>query len=323
MVSGVFPPVRRISLPTSRVFATVSRIRLAFSRLCQPKLCSFRPVLSVGPPVLAWAVLCLLIFPNLALSQALPEGRTVALPDMEIYYETTGKGAPLLLLHGFAETGRMWDPFTQALAGKYQVIVPDLRGHGGSTNPGGQFTMRQSARDILALLDRLGIGRVKAIGASAGAMTLLHMATQQPDRVEAMVLVGGGTYYSAACREILGGVTLEGMSEAGWARLRRLHRRGDDQIRMLFSQMRSFKNSYDDVAFTPPLLSTIRARTLIVQGDRDVCFPPTMAVEMQVSIPGSRLWVIPNGEHWPIQKDRIPDFTQTVSDFLEGAWGSH
>ena len=273
-------------------------------------------------PVLAWAVLCLLAIPNLALCQTPPGGRTVALPDMEIYYETTGKGTPLLLLHGFAETGRMWNPFTKALAGKYQVIVPDLRGHGGSTNPGGQFTMRQSARDILALLDRLQIVRVKAIGFSAGAMTLLHMATQQPDRVEAMVVVGGGTYYSAACRELLGAVTLEGISEEGWARLRRLHRRGDDQIRMLFNQMRSFKDSYDDVTFTPPLLSTIRARTLLVQGDRDECFPSAMAVEIQSAIPGARLWVIPNGEHWPIQKDRIPGFTQTVSEFLDGAWES-
>ena len=119
--------------------------------------------------VVVSAILCLVAFPHPALSQAAPEGRTVALQDMEMYYETTGKGAPLVLLHGFTETGRMWDPYVKAFAERYQVIVPDLRGHGGSTNPSGQFTMRQSARDILALLDRLGIGRVKAVGASAGA----------------------------------------------------------------------------------------------------------------------------------------------------------
>ena len=268
------------------------------------------------------AILCLVSFPHLALSQTAPEGRTVALPDMEMYFETTGKGAPLLLLHGFTQTGRMWDPFVKALAERYQVIVPDLRGHGGSTNPSGQFTMRQSARDIFALLDRLGIGRIRAVGSSAGAMTLLHMATQQPERVEAMVLVGAGPYYSPACRELLNGYNLENTSEAGWARLRQLHRHGDEQIRALFSQLRSLKDSYDDVTFTPPLFSTIRARTLIVQGDSDVCFPPTMAAEMQASIPMAHLWVIPNGEHWPIRIDRVPAFTQTVLEFQEGAWGS-
>ena len=270
--------------------------------------------------LLVSALLCLAAFSHLAAAQTPPEGRTVSLPDMEIYYETTGSGAPLLLLHGFTQTGRMWDPFVKAFSERHQVIVPDLRGHGGSTNPSGQFTMRQSARDVFALLDRLGIARVKAVGSSAGAMTLLHMATQQPERIEAMVLVGSGTYYSAACRELLGGYTLDNASEASWARLRQMHRHGDDQIRLLFSQLRSFKDSYDDVAFTPPLFSTIQARALIVQGDRDVCFPPAMAAEMQASIPGSYLWVIPNGEHWPIRGDRLPAFTQTALEFLEGTW---
>jgi len=272
--------------------------------------------------VVASAILCLVALWHPALSQEAPEGRTVALPGMEMYYETAGNGPPLLLLHGFTQSGRMWDPYVKTFEERYRVIVPDLRGHGGSTNPGGQFTMRQSARDILALLDHLKIDRVRAIGSSAGAMTLLHMATQQPDRVEVMVLVGGGLYYSAACRDLLQEYSLESVSEAGWERLRRVHRHGDDQIRMLFNQMRGFKDSYDDVAFTPPLLSTIRARTLIVQGDRDVCFPPTMAAEMQASIPGSYLWVIPNGQHWPIRGDLVAGFAKTVPEFLEGAWES-
>jgi len=272
--------------------------------------------------VVALAILCVVAFPRLALSQTAPQGRSAALPDMEMYYETAGEGAPLLLLHGFTQTGRMWDPFVKSFAEGYQVVVPDLRGHGGSTNPSGQFTMRQSARDVFALLDRLGIGRVKAVGSSAGAMTLLHMATQQPERIEAMVLVGAGPYYSPACRDLLNGYSLEKTSEAGWARLRQLHRHGDEQIRMLFDQLRSLKDSYDDVTFTPPLFSTIQARTLIVQGDRDVCFPPAMAAEMQASIPMAYLWVIPNGEHWPIRGDRVPGFTQTVLEFLEGTWGS-
>src|SRR5688572_3583082 len=56
----------------------------------------------------------------------------------------------------------------------YRVIVPDLRGHGRSTNPGGAFTFRQCAQDVLALLDGLGLDRTKAIGLSMGAKTLLH-----------------------------------------------------------------------------------------------------------------------------------------------------
>ncbi len=272
--------------------------------------------------VVVSAILCLFVLPHPLLSQEAPGGRTLALPGMEMYYETAGKGPALLLLHGFTQSGRMWDSYVKTFEERYRVVVPDLRGHGGSTNPGGLFTMRQSARDILALLDHLKIDRVRAIGSSAGAMTLLHMATQQPERVEAMVLVGGGLYYSAACRDLLQEYRLENVSEAGWERLRQIHRHGDDQIRMLFNQLNGFKDSYGDVAFTPPLLSKIRARTLIVQGDRDVCFPPLMAAEMEASIPGAYLWVIPNGKHWPVRADLAEEFVRTVDGFLEGAWES-
>jgi pimeloyl-ACP methyl ester carboxylesterase len=69
---------------------------------------------------------------------------------------------------------------------------------------------------------------------------------------------------------------------------------------MLFAQMRGLKDTYDDMAFTPPLLATIAARTLIVHGDRDPLYPVELAVEMYRSIPGSALWVVPNGGHGPI-----------------------
>jgi pimeloyl-ACP methyl ester carboxylesterase len=70
------------------------------------------------------------------------------------------------------------------------VIIPDLRGHGWSTNPAKTFTHRQSAADVLALLDHLALKRVRAMGISTGGMTLLHVATRQTDRIDAMVLIG-------------------------------------------------------------------------------------------------------------------------------------
>ncbi|TWH99978.1 3-oxoadipate enol-lactonase [Luteimonas cucumeris] len=75
------------------------------------------------------------------------------------------------------------------------MIVPDLRGHGRSTNPLGAFTHRQAAADVSALLERLGITRFKAIGISSGGMTLLHMATREPSQIEAMVLVGAAHHF--------------------------------------------------------------------------------------------------------------------------------
>ena len=67
----------------------------------------------------------------------------------QLYYEVRGEGDPLLLLHGGTGIGGDWQHvFTGGDPGGYQTIVPDLRGHGGSTNPSGQFTFRQAADDM-------------------------------------------------------------------------------------------------------------------------------------------------------------------------------
>jgi pimeloyl-ACP methyl ester carboxylesterase len=68
--------------------------------------------------------------------------------------------------------------------------------------------------------------------------------------------------------------------------------------------------------FTPPYLSTIQARTLIVQGDRDPLYPVEISVEMAKAIPRSSLWIVPNGGHGPIGGERWPEFTKTAAAFL-------
>src|SRR5580765_2030257 len=228
------------------------------------------------------------------------------MPDIDVngfmlHYEDRGAGDPLLLLHGGTGIGADWNlVFTAGDPDGFRVLVPELRGHGRSTNPSRAFTFRQAAADVLALLDQLGIARAKAIGLSAGAKTLLHMATRQPGRVDAMVLVSATPYFPAQVRVAMAQLTVDAFSDADWAVQRQRHVHGDDQIRMLYEQMRGLKDSYDDMAFTPPLLGTIAARTLVVHGDRDPLYPVEMAMELFRSIPQSALWVVPNGGHGPI-----------------------
>jgi pimeloyl-ACP methyl ester carboxylesterase len=202
-----------------------------------------------------------------------PQGHLASVNDIQMYYEVWGEGPPLVLLHQFAASGAVWAPMVPEFAKSYRVIVPDLRGHGRSTNPSARFTHRQAALDIFALLDQLNVKVFKAIGASSGAMTLVHMATQQPSRLEAVVMVGGTDQFAAETRRIASNPDCEKLTPEDWKRMREFHKNGDDQILALQHEFCGLKDSYDDMNFTPPYLSTISARTLIVHGDHDVFFP--------------------------------------------------
>jgi pimeloyl-ACP methyl ester carboxylesterase len=98
------------------------------------------------------------------------------------------------------------------------------------------------------------------------------------------------------------------------------HRYGEDQIRAIYTQFHNFKDSYRDMNFTPPYLSTITTRTLIVHGDRDRFFPVKIPVEMYLSIPNAYLWIIPNEDHFPIGGNNANIFTEKALEFFTGDW---
>lgn len=247
-------------------------------------------------------------------------GRIETVNDIEMYYEIRGEGEPLLLLHGGGGVGANWELIFKEPPAGYRLIIPDLRGHGRSTNPSEDFTFRQVALDVFILLDRLGIERFKAIGLSLGAKTLLHVATQQPDRVEAMVLVSATPYFPEQARALMSQLSSQEHSEAEWQQMRQWHKHGDEQIKKLWCLMSALKDSYDDMNFTPPYLSTIQARTLIVHGDRDPLYPVNLAMDLYAAIPRSYLWVVPNGGHGPIFGEMADRFVETALAFLRDEW---
>jgi pimeloyl-ACP methyl ester carboxylesterase len=208
--------------------------------------------------------------------------QTVSLNGINLRYQIEGEGEPLLLLHGGTGCHEDW-----AYAGRdqfireYKLIKPDARGHGYSSNSGQTITHRQCALDTLALLDHLDVERCRAIGLSMGGNILLHMATLQPQRIDTMVVVSPAMYFPAQAREIMRHVPpAENQPPQEWESMRRRHKLGDQQITALWDWARGMEHSHDDMNFTPPTLSKIAARTLIVYGDRDPLYPVEMAVEM-------------------------------------------
>ena len=247
---------------------------------------------------------------------AQPLGRIETLNGVQLYFEVHGTGEPLLLLHGFSGSSQDWVTSITELGAEYQLIMPDQRGHGRSSILAKPFRHQEAAGDMLALLDHLKVSTCKGLGVSGGGNVLLHMATMEPERIKAMVLVSATPYFPARARLLMRQYA-KSLPEEQWEILRRRHPGGDEQIRLLLASTDAFTESYDDMSFTPPHLSTIRARTLIVQGDRDPLYPVEMSVEMAKAIPQSSLWIVPNSGHGPVIGERWPEFLKTAVAFLK------
>ena len=243
------------------------------------------------------------------------QGHSIQISNIEIYYEEYGVGKPLLLLHGFGGCSQNWHPFIDKLSEHFRLIVADLRGHGYSTNPENKFTHREAANDMFLLLEKLGINQFSAMGMSTGAMTLLHMATSQPSRIDSMVLISTTSHFPNQAREIMRRASFDTMPPEVREMYRECAKRGDEQIRQLISQFNALHKNNDDMNFDAQSLSTITARTLIVHGDRDHFFPVEIPVSIYRSIPNAALWIIPGGDHVPIYEAKVP-FTSTALQFL-------
>ena len=243
------------------------------------------------------------------------QGHSIQISNIEIYYEEYGVGKPLLLLHGFGGCSQNWHPFIDKLSEHFRLIIADLRGHGYSTNPENKFTHREAANDMFLLLEKLGINQFSAMGMSTGAMTLLHMATSQPSRIDSMVLISTTSHFPNQARAIMQRASFDTMPPEVREMYRECAKRGDEQIRQLISQFNALHKNNDDMNFDAQSLSTITARTLIVHGDRDHFFPVEIPVSIYCSIPNAALWIIPGGDHVPIYEAKVP-FTSTALQFL-------
>jgi pimeloyl-ACP methyl ester carboxylesterase len=112
-----------------------------------------------------------------------------------IEYEVTGEGRPLVLLHGFPDSGRLWRHQVPRLAGAgFQVIVPDLRGYGHSDKPEdvAAYAISLLAGDVMAILADLGIARAHFVGHDWGATLAWGLASLAPDRVDHLVVLSVG-----------------------------------------------------------------------------------------------------------------------------------
>lgn len=247
-----------------------------------------------------------------------PNGKFFNFNGTKIYYEDTGNGEPLLLLHNFFNTADCWIPYVEVYSKQFRTIAVDMMGHGRSDiykKDDPNFSHGDYAKIVLALLDSLKLKNVNAIGASSGGTTLLHLNTMQPERFKAVITIGGHIYYSKYCRDW---ITKEGMNKfMEWAKIHG----PEKQMYLAKAFWEGRRLSDGDPSFTPDKLNAIKAKWLVVNGDNDEPVPIQLALEMHQDITNSRLWIVPNGGHLPhLNADFRSEFLRVSLEFLTGKW---
>lgn len=249
---------------------------------------------------------------------------------MLLRYDDEGPGPAVVLLHSAVCDRRMWDPQMAGLTSRFRVVRPDLRGFGETPLPAEQFGF---ADDVIALLDRLDIGRVAVVGSSMGGRVALELAAGWPDRVNALVLLCPafrGVDSTAAADEfeereetLLEAGDIDGAVELNVATW--LGPEASKETRKLVALMQ--RHAFDvqlaaeegddvpELDAVHPDLADIRAPTLIVSGDLDMDHFRNVAEHLRRTIEKSRLVTLTWAGHLP-SLERPDDVTDLLTTFL-------
>jgi pimeloyl-ACP methyl ester carboxylesterase len=254
---------------------------------------------------------------------------------IELAYEVSGEGVPIVLLHGFPFNRTLWRGQVEALRERYTVITVDLRGHGETHAPAdAPATMDAMAEDVAALLDLLRIESVVLGGLSMGGYVALAFYRLFPGRVRALLLADtrpqADTDEARLNREETATRALrEGMTTIADAMLPKLlapatHaeqpqivRRVRDMILQTDPQgaaaaLRGMAVRRDQTE----LLREIKCPTLIIVGQLDAITPPADAQLMHQQIRGSQLEVIEGASHVS-NVERPAEFNRALEKFLD------
>jgi pimeloyl-ACP methyl ester carboxylesterase len=125
-----------------------------------------------------------------------------------LYYRVTGRGTPLLLLHGLMASGVMFDPLVELLRDDFRLLIPDLRGHGNSGGMEGPYDVAAMAGDLDAVMADAGFARANVLGYSHGGAVAQALARARPQAVSKLILVCTYACNVATLREYVEGLAL-------------------------------------------------------------------------------------------------------------------
>jgi pimeloyl-ACP methyl ester carboxylesterase len=262
---------------------------------------------------------------------------------VQIYYETQGKGTPLVLVIGLGGTVEAWKFQVPAFAEDFQVIALDNRGAGRSDKPDEPYSMKLFAEDLKTVLDDAGIDKAHILGLSMGGLITQEFYHRYPERVLSMILgctgVGAGdpayVYPDQNVIRVLNLQKNEG-NHYEVARQRaeifyhpsfmekvpdlvdRLIQKNQQLPQPEYAYMRQLEACFlnKEELWNSPRLSKIKVPVLVIHGEDDAIWPLENAEYLAEHIPGAELEIIPQAGHMFFM-EKIEEFNEKVIEFLK------
>jgi pimeloyl-ACP methyl ester carboxylesterase len=251
-------------------------------------------------------------------------GKFVNANGINMCYESYGKGSALIFLHGAMGTGQVWKPYVPLLSKDFNMILPDLRGHGKTENPGREIDLHLLADDLVGLLKALKLEKPFLCGWSMGGDISLDIAMRYPDKVGGLIIGGITHHISETYFASLKAMGLEGPGQINFEQAEKNipqlinlwkteHVQSPSHWKELITQL-----SFGMVNPTLPAeddLRKITVPTLIIWGDRDQFLPVEDAIALYRLIPRAQLAVVPNADHF-VSRTKVTLFAEFVKQFV-------
>jgi aminoacrylate hydrolase len=234
----------------------------------------------------------------------------------ELYYETHGKGPPLLLVPGLGGDGRWWGENVAKLASRFTVVVHDHRGTGRSTLSLLQYSVAQMADDALQLIEALGFDKVHWCGHSTGGAMGQVLAIEHPERIDRLVLSATWARTDAFFRRLFEAraQVLKELGPVAYQRSSALALNSPFWVRDHDAELAALEAKANETIPEPEIvlsriaaivahdqrdrLQTVKAPTLAICARDDMVTPLYFTEELVRLIPNARAYVLPDGGHF-------------------------
>ncbi|MGD0588531.1 MAG: alpha/beta hydrolase [Thermoplasmata archaeon] len=253
-------------------------------------------------------------------------------PPTPLKCRVEGHGPPIVLLHGIGGNHTVWNEIIPGLAKEFQIVAPDLRGHGRTpAPPDSQFTFAEMMGDVMRLVDDQGIDSAHWVGLSGGALLALRIALDRPERTRSLTMVSGAAYTDAHSRSIAERwsetYAKEGPDRFALRLLKDLYYPDWIEANLDFADAVREQVKHQD--FTPAVrwgrsmgtfdernrIATLVRPTLIVQAMDDAVVDASHGRILRQSIPGAQIRILAETGHM-VPVERPQELLEAVLKFI-------